>query len=123
MRENLLAGMDGSGTTSVLEILAAELEPPEAKIILTTDFLLVTYPAAAPAPQASYQELFEELLLDLGGQVPAPGARLQDFPRDLDWILPARGRALRTTSISQPMARASKLPSPPGSKTILLQSL
>ena len=71
------------------ELVVAELDPPVAKRILTIAYLLVAYRNAAPAPPPSYRELLKGLLLELGGPTCTPGTRLQDFPEDLDWTLPA----------------------------------
>ena len=51
------------------------LDIAAAKTILSTAYLLVTYPRAAPVPPATYREALEGLLRDLGARIPTPGGR------------------------------------------------
>ena len=94
-------------------LAVAALDITAAKAFLSTTYLLVTYPKAAPAPPAAYRELLGGLLQDLGAPIPTPGDRSRDFPDDLDRALPARGKAMKAKPISQSMARKSGLPNPP----------
>ena len=89
------------------------LDIAAAKTILSTAYLLVTYPRAAPVPPASYREALEGLLRDLGARIPTPGDRPQDFPADLTWELPSSGKRGKSSETTQPLARKTGLPNPP----------
>ena len=84
-----------------------------AKVILSTAYLLVTYPRAAPAPPAAYREALEGLLRDLGARIPTPGDRPLDFPADLNWELPSAGKRGKASVPMQPMAGKTGLSNPP----------
>ena len=54
-------------------LAVADLDITAAKVVLSTAYLLVTYPEAAPAPPAAYRELLGGLLQDLGAPILTPG--------------------------------------------------
>ena len=86
-------------------LAVADLDPLMTKFVLSTAFLLVTCHKAAPTPLTAYRALLEGLLRDLGAPTPTPGDRPRDYPKVLDWALPAWGQVLRTGAVSQPLAR------------------